>query len=104
MDNDIVGRLRAGFMGGHVLTEAADEIERLRWQNAQLESTSGLARVLTKQAEEIKRYRQQVSELVNALQTISEWKPSSATQPRQKIIDNMQLYARLSADKTTGGA
>lgn len=30
---DIVERLRAGFMGGHVLTEAADEIERLRQQN-----------------------------------------------------------------------
>ena len=27
---DIVKRLRAGFMGEHVLTEAADEIERLR--------------------------------------------------------------------------
>ena len=29
---DIVERLRAGFMGSHILSEAADEIERLRKQ------------------------------------------------------------------------
>ena len=84
MDNDIVGKLRAGFMGGHVLTKAADEIERLRWQNAQLESTSGLARVLTKQAEEIKRYRQQYAELLVEMGRIADvserWKDSLVSQ------------------------
>ena len=53
--------------------------------------------------DEIERLRQQVAELVNALQTISKWQPSSTTQPRQKIIDNMQLYASLSVTKATGG-
>ena len=52
--------------------------------------------------DEIERLRQQNAELVEALQTISEWQPTSATQPRQKIIDNMQLYARLAIAKTTG--
>lgn len=85
------------------IKEAADEIERLRWKNAELESTSGLGRVLTKQAEEIKRLRKQVAELVDALQTINKWQPSSKTQPRQKIIDNMQFYAHLSIAKATGG-
>ena len=33
---DILKRLRAGFMGEHILKEAADEIERLRQQNAEL--------------------------------------------------------------------
>ena len=53
--------------------------------------------------EEIERLRQLNAELVEALQTISKWQPTSATQPRQKIIDNMQLYARLSITKATGG-
>lgn len=33
---DILKRLRAGFMGEHILKEAADEIDRLRQQNAEL--------------------------------------------------------------------
>ena len=52
---------------------------------------------------EIERLRQQVADLVNALQTINEWQPSSKTQPRQKIIDSMQFYAHLSIAKATGG-
>ena len=52
---------------------------------------------------EIKRLRQQVADLVNALQTINKWQPSSKTQPRQKIIDSMQFYAHLSIAKATGG-
>ena len=54
-------------------------------------------------ADEIERLRQQVAELVNALQTINKWQPSSKTQPRQKIIDSMQFYAHLSIAKATGG-
>ena len=54
-------------------------------------------------ANEIERLRQQNAELVDALETISEWQPNSATQPRQKIIDNMRLYASLSVAKATGG-
>ena len=78
---DIVKRLRGDygvpvpFTTTPICHEAADEIERLRQQNA---------------------------ELVEALQTISEWQPSSATQPRQKIIDNMKLYASLAIAKATG--
>lgn len=53
--------------------------------------------------EEIERLRQQVADLVNALQTINKWQPSSKTQPRQKIIDNIQFYAHLSIAKATGG-
>ena len=52
---------------------------------------------------EIERLRQQVADLVNALQTINKWQPSSKTQPRQKIIDSMQFYAHLSIAKATGG-
>lgn len=59
---DIVERLRAGFMGTHVLTEAADEIERLRQQNAEFEED------VYKLDEVIMRLRQQVAELVEALQ------------------------------------
>ena len=54
-------------------------------------------------ADEIERLRQQVAELVKALQTINKWQPSSKTQPRQKIIDSMQFYAHLSIAKATGG-
>lgn len=52
---------------------------------------------------EIQELHLQINYLLEALQTISEWQPSSATQPRQKIIDNMQSYARLSIAKATGG-
>jgi len=54
-------------------------------------------------ADEIERLRQQVADLINALQTINKWQPSSKTQPRQKIIDNIQFYAHLSIAKATGG-
>jgi len=54
-------------------------------------------------ADEIDRLRQQVADLINALQTINKWQPSSKTQPRQKIIDNIQFYAHLSIAKATGG-
>lgn len=73
---DIVERLRGhakGNAGGvkELLVLSAEEIERLRWKNEQLESTSGLARVLTKQAEEIKRLRQQNAELLEVLKDMS---------------------------------
>ena len=61
--------------------------------------TSRVAKLLADQAEEIVNLKKQNKKLIESLQTISEWQPSIATQPRQKIIDNMQLYARLSITK-----
>ena len=65
--------------------------------------TSRVAKLLATQAEEIVNLKKQNAKLVEALQTISEWQRSSATQPRQKIIDNLKLYARLSINKAMGG-
>lgn len=106
---DIVERLRdeanmhdADDVDLHL--EAVDEIERLRWKNAELESTSGLGRVLTKQAEEIKRLRQQnaelnqkIEDLVESLEWIANRLESNHTVPSEAIL------ARNAIAKATGG-
>ena len=114
---DIVKRLRGhakGNAGGvrELLMLSADEIERLRlslmtFADNVKKTNAGIdknwAETVNLLKAENERLRQQNAELVNALQTINKWQPSSATQPRQKIIDSMQFYAHLSITKATGG-
>lgn len=52
---------------------------------------------------EIQELHLQINYLLEVLHTISKWQPSSVTQPRQKIIDNMKFYAHVAISKATGG-
>ena len=84
-----------------VMVTAAEELDRVEATIDGCCLLAGCQRAET--AAELERLRQQVAELLKALKTISEWQPNSATQPRQKIIDNMRLYASLSVAKATVG-
>ena len=84
-----------------VMVTAAEELDRFEASVDGCCLLAGCQRAET--AAELERLRQQVADLVNALQTINKWQPSSKTQPRQKIIDSMQFYAHLSIAKATGG-
>ena len=99
---DIVERLRICAPYDPDQAEAAEEIERLRKQNADLMRTAGVARVLTNQAEEIKRLRQQNAELLEALQNIADG-PRDVEKSYISLLHEVRYEARAAIAKATGG-